>query len=129
MFRFSLRMLLAAIALISVWLGMKVNDARRQKEAVRAIPKQQGSVWYDWEMVDDPDFPGHVTLASGLRTIAMIANTNAKVTGAPLVPVPNAPDPKPVGPKWLRDWIGAEYFQVVYQVSVGSQPMAESDLA
>ena len=48
-FRFSLRMLLVVMTVLCVWLGFKVNAARRQKEAVEAILKAGGTVTYDWQ--------------------------------------------------------------------------------
>jgi len=49
-FRFSLRTLLVAVALFGVWLGLRVNAARRQAQAVVEIRNQRGgSVYYDFE--------------------------------------------------------------------------------
>jgi hypothetical protein len=48
-FRFSLRMLLAVMTMLCIWLGFKVNAARRQREAVDAIVKAGGSVVYDFQ--------------------------------------------------------------------------------
>ena len=50
-FRFSLRMLLVVVTVLCVWLGFKVNAARRQKEAVEAILKAGGQVSYDYQLV------------------------------------------------------------------------------
>jgi len=46
-FRFSLRTLLLLIAALCVWLGIQVNAARRQKDAVAAILNTGGAVHYD----------------------------------------------------------------------------------
>ena len=56
-FRFSLRTLLLLIAVLCVWLGIQVNAARRQREAVAAIQSAGGSVVYDYEIVPRPPTP------------------------------------------------------------------------
>jgi hypothetical protein len=48
-FRFSLRMLLVVVTLLCVWLGIQVNAARRQREAVAEILKAGGTVSYDYK--------------------------------------------------------------------------------
>src|SRR5687768_9282332 len=45
--RFSLRSLLVLTTILSVWLGVKVNQARRQKEAVAAIRELGALVHYE----------------------------------------------------------------------------------
>ena len=54
-----LRGLLLIIAIFGVWLGIKVNAARRQAAAVAAILKAGGSVNFDYQMIPaksgDPD--------------------------------------------------------------------------
>jgi hypothetical protein len=50
-FRFSLRTLLLVIAVLCVWLGIQVNAARRQKEAVAAIQKAGGEINFDFQCV------------------------------------------------------------------------------
>ena len=52
-FKFSLRTLLVVMTALCVWLGFKVNAARRQKEAVTAIFKAGGTVSFDYQMVPD----------------------------------------------------------------------------
>jgi hypothetical protein len=49
--RFSLRGLLLIVAIFCVWLGIKVNAARRQAEAVAAILKAGGTVNFDYQMI------------------------------------------------------------------------------
>jgi hypothetical protein len=54
--QFSLRTLLVFVLLVSVgmsWLGVKMEKARKQKEAVEAIREAGGWVTYDYES-DDP---------------------------------------------------------------------------
>jgi hypothetical protein len=51
-FRFSLRTLLVFVTIACAgfgWLGMKVRQARRQKDAVVAIRELRGMVTYDYE--------------------------------------------------------------------------------
>lgn len=48
-FKFSLRTLLVLMTVLCVWLGLQVNAARRQREAVTAILKAGGMITYDWQ--------------------------------------------------------------------------------
>ena len=54
--KFSLRGLLLFIAIFGIWLGIKVNAARKQAEAVAAILKAGGSVNFDYQTI--PAKPG-----------------------------------------------------------------------
>ena len=56
-FRFSLRMLLVVVTVLCVWLAIKVNAARRQKEAVAAILSAGGTVNYDYQLKPWPTAP------------------------------------------------------------------------
>jgi hypothetical protein len=47
--QFGLGTLLLAITVICVWLGVTVNRARRQREAVAAIERLGGAVLYDYQ--------------------------------------------------------------------------------
>jgi hypothetical protein len=47
--RLSIRALLVLILLLACWLGWFVRTARLQREAVAAVKKAGGIVWYDWE--------------------------------------------------------------------------------
>src|SRR6188472_2508849 len=54
--RFSLRSLLVFITVFGVWLGVKVNQARRQKEAVEALKNSGAYVRYAHQRDDaDPE--------------------------------------------------------------------------
>jgi Leucine-rich repeat (LRR) protein len=55
-FRFSLRMLLVAVTVLCVWLGFKVNAARRQKDILGAILKSGGTVAYEKASLTVPDW-------------------------------------------------------------------------
>jgi len=52
--RYSLRTLLIALTIFGVWLGLRVNSARRQAQAVAQIRQRRGgSVQYDFELTAD----------------------------------------------------------------------------
>ncbi len=53
-FRFGLRTLLIAITVLCIWLGFKVNAARRQHEVVQAILQAGGTVAYDYQLLRVP---------------------------------------------------------------------------
>ena len=48
--RFSVRGLIVLVLVIGVWLGWIVRSACIQRDAVRAIQRVSGQVYYDWEM-------------------------------------------------------------------------------
>jgi hypothetical protein len=50
--RFSLRMLLMLVTVCGVWLGVKVNQARRQKEAVVVLRELGTIVYYEHQRTD-----------------------------------------------------------------------------
>ena len=54
-FRFSLRTFLLVVTVFCIWLGWKINAARQQKEAVDAILKAGGTVYYDYQIL--PNIP------------------------------------------------------------------------
>jgi hypothetical protein len=53
-FRFSLRTLLVLMTVLCVWLGFKVNAARRQKEAVLAIREAGAMILFDYQLTPVP---------------------------------------------------------------------------
>src|SRR5262245_2272727 len=87
---FSLRSLLLAMTVLCVWLGLKMNEARQQREAVTAIRSLNGQIKlirYDYEMTPAP--------GGGF-------NVN-----------PNA---EPRVPAWLRNIFGDDLFYNVVRV-------------
>ena len=52
---FSVRTLLVLITLVGIWMGLRVNAARRQEQAVAAIQKLGGWVRYDFELDPQTD--------------------------------------------------------------------------
>ena len=55
-FRFSLRTLLVLMTVLGAvfgWLGVRVNRARKQREAVAWVQQLGGTVYYDYEIDDD----------------------------------------------------------------------------
>ena len=61
-FQFSLRSLLIFVTLCAIpcsWLAVKLQQAKRQREAVAEIVKANGAVYYDWECDKD----GHRSIA------------------------------------------------------------------
>jgi hypothetical protein len=85
-FQFSLRTLListAVVAAASGWLGSKIEQKRRQREAAQAIIKNFGQVSYDYERVKGK--PGFWQPAGAM----------------------------PFGPAWLRAILGDNFFSEV----------------
>jgi len=101
-FRFSLRTLLLLVTALCVWLGIQVNAARRQREAVAAILSAGGTVVYDYEIVPSasPSTALLKTLPAGVR------RTDKRIDHNQL----------PHGPAWLRAQIGDDYFRTVIAV-------------
>ena len=84
------------MTVLCVWLGFKVNAARRQKLAVEAILKAGGSVNYTYELRQDAKrFPG-----PGISMLLIVRNAS----------IP--------GPAWLRKLIGDDYFRTAVQVQI-----------
>ena len=48
-FQYSRRSFLVVVTSLAVWLGIVVNRAGEQQEAVKAIEALGGHVTYDWE--------------------------------------------------------------------------------
>jgi hypothetical protein len=103
-FRFSLRMLLAVVTVLCVWLAFKVNAARRQKEAVAAILKAGGSIGYDYQTV----------LVSGHPDWFSVEDHKL-----------------PSWPIWLSKMFGKDYLSDIWVASFYNLPrsISESDFA
>ena len=91
--RFSLRTLLLLIMALCVWLGIQVNAARRQKEAVAVIEKVGATVIYDYQVLLPP---------AGATWLRRVVDHQQL----------------PPGPTWLRQQIGDDYFRTVVSVFI-----------
>lgn len=99
--QFSLRGFFVLLTALAVWLGVMVNRAREQREAVKAIEALGASVGYDWQDVPlDPADPFRID--------------------GPLTPP---------GPAWLRRLVGDEFFQNAVSASFFSEPDALKSIA
>jgi hypothetical protein len=90
--RLSVRALMASVLIVSCGLGWLVHRARLQRNAVAAIRKAGGRVFYDWEFRYVPNGAFNFTGRTGGR---------------------------PRGPKWLIDVLGPDYFDSVKIVYLG----------
>ncbi len=89
--QFSLRTFLIVLTVGCLWLGSKVERARKQREAVEAIEAVGGVVQYDWQ--------------GDIASWKCIAEFR-------LAPVAT----EPPTPKWLRVLVGDHWFQNVKSV-------------
>jgi hypothetical protein len=96
-FRFSLRMLLVLLTVLCVWLGLKVNLARQQREAVEAIYKAGGSVVFDYQYL-----PKSNPVGSAIRDYTINLDAAAPA------------------PSWLRFLMGDDCFRTVIAVYFNS---------
>ena len=87
--QFSLGSLLLLIAVVSIWLGPRVNRANEQRRAVEAFNQLGLNIGYDFQRATSARGVGYSQLAD----------------------VP--------GPDWLRKIVGDHYFQTVESVSSG----------
>src|SRR4051794_35850957 len=101
--QFSLRTFLVAISVLCVWLGIKVNAARRQKAAVAAIIKSGGELCFDYQWVPDP---------TG-KSSALQWDPNAE----------------PPAPLWLRTLLDEECFRTVTHVDFIDCEVSEANFA
>lgn len=87
---FSLRTLFVLLTIGCVWLGWKCEQARTQREAVKAIEALGGTVYYDWQLQ---------YLPNGQKIVK--------------------PGGKPNVPDWIRKIIGDDVFQTARVVAFG----------
>ncbi len=57
LFRISLRTVFVLATVLCVWLGLKVREAKQQKEAVAWVEETRGNVSYDYEHDDESGYP------------------------------------------------------------------------
>ncbi len=100
-FRYSLRTLMIVVTLFCIWLGITAKRAREQKYAVEAIRELGGMVFYEHQAI--PFFA-----------------IGRSPPGFTIV------EP---GPKWLRRFIGDEYFFTVSLVNLGELKTDDASLA
>jgi hypothetical protein len=60
---YSLRALLVLITIFGIWLGIKVDQARRQKQAVDTLRTFGAGFWYEHQRTDEGLFDGRIELA------------------------------------------------------------------
>lgn len=102
-FQYSLRTFLVLLTALAVWLGVAVNRAREQREAVEVIKSLGGSLLYDRQF-----HPGVVMYR-----------------GRPVAPT-NVDD-MPDAPAWIRQLVGDEFFEKVVAVSFLRNPEIPED--
>ena len=95
---FSLRTLFILLTALAVWLGVVVNRAREQREAVKAIEALGGRVRYDWQR------------STG---VAVMGYIDVKMLAA---------KKRPSGPAWIRQIIGDDFFQSVLGTGFADSP-------
>lgn len=95
-------MLLACLGMS--WIGVKMQRARKQREAVEAILRLGGEVVYDYEVVD---------------------GSRGMIQGGPLEQIHGA---QPSSPKWLRSLLGDYFFTDVVRVTLHRPRLTDADL-
>jgi hypothetical protein len=98
-FRYRLSTLLIAITLATIafaWCRSQMVEARRQRELAVAVEAAGGLFYYDWENHTPRDHSWRFGVTSSSPTR----------------------QGSPSGPKWLREWIGDEYFQEIVEVDL-----------
>jgi len=108
-FQFSLRSLLGAVVVVAMmcsWFTAKMQQAKRQKEAVIAIERLGGSVFYDYEGFDRYKHP----------------------ILPEMLGLPPAEKPTPPYPTWLNELVGGHFLSAVKDVSLWSINLCDDDL-
>jgi hypothetical protein len=85
-FQFSLRTLLLTVTACAIWVGWYANRVHRQKIAVQAVLDLGGTVFYDYQSVDDrrgrfvydpkaePAWPHWIVRAFGVDSVQNVVN-------------------------------------------------------
>lgn len=102
-FQFSLRTLMLFVLIAAIpcaWVGRRLEEKRREREAVAAIRAHGGYVWYDDQAAIDS-------------------------LGIPAVSAPSQAAPS--GPAWLRAWLGDDFFTEVTVVDLFHADFEDED--
>ena len=93
--QYSLRTFLLLVAVFSVWLGIQVNKAQKQKAVVAAIEAAGGEVIYDWQYL------------AWQNSLTLPGSENVPSQGA-----------------WLRKIVGEEYHQEIAVILIGYEHLS-----
>jgi internalin A len=115
-YQFSLRTLLVFVTLFGIacsWFAVKMKQATKQREAVQAIIQSGGRVIYNFE-------------------VEFIPESERDMNDDDLASMPSgsmfaiySPPPPPLGPEWLRNWLGTDFLSHVISVSVDNDASLE----
>jgi hypothetical protein len=114
-FQFSLRTLMIFVTLFAVacsWFAVKMQQARRQREAVEAIVKLGGKVMYDYQSREQNE-PVVAIVKSGGQVMYDYQFYEYEIQSA-----------RPPGPAWLRNILGDDFFCTV----VDAQPKDDASM-
>jgi hypothetical protein len=100
---FSLRMMLFAVTLLCVWLGFKVNAARRQKEAIQAVLGAGATVNFDYQY-------------KRLQLPVPLPKSFGRIDARVLPDYTIDSNAESAWPLWLRSRFGDDYFRNVIAV-------------
>ncbi len=103
--KFSLRTLLATVTLLALAFGYVSNRAHQQRSVVESLRRQSAEIYYDDDLVP----VGDEILAFSLGQMYYQA------TGRNW---PHYNNVEPLGPAWLRQWLGDDYFHTVVAIDV-----------
>ncbi|HEY2881103.1 MAG TPA: hypothetical protein VGJ15_01690, partial [Pirellulales bacterium] len=109
--RFSLRTFFVLLTIFGVWLGIKINAARRQHEAVTAIARAGGHVIYDCQ----------------LKPIATSSTVSRLSSGMQWRDSSIGSDNTPPAPQWLRSIFGDDFFRTAVAVYF-TDPKAQREI-
>ncbi|MCM2375082.1 hypothetical protein, partial [Aporhodopirellula aestuarii] len=101
--RFSIRSLLILVTFVAIYVGYRTNAARQQRRDVAVVRDAGGVIYYDWMLQPVYDAQGNV----------------------PYIKILEDPDVMDA-PKWMREFLGDEYFQRVSKVHLPANAVDES---